>query len=86
VRGVHRCVSRPLARQAVHVRRAADHEELDVSHPLGGGLLDRDDFGFEVRLQAVGDVVGHDVRVAVHRFIDDECSHVSSMRSTGRGA
>ena len=86
LRGFHRRVPSLLTRQAVDVGRAADHEELDIFHALGSGLVDRHDFGLEVRPEAVGDVVGHDVRVAVHRFVDDECSHGSSMRRSGRGA
>ena len=86
VRGFNRGLPRPLARQAVDVRGTADHQELDVLHPLGGGLLDGNDFRFEVRPEAVGDVVGHDVRVAVHRLVDDECSHGSSMRQPAASA
>jgi hypothetical protein len=61
------------------VGRGADHDEIRGGDQVRGGLAHRDHGHLVVGAQAVGDVVGDDVRVPVHRFVNHQGSHADHI-------
>ena len=68
------------ARGWAHPRRGGPQRDS-----LGGRVLDGHDFDLVMRSQAIPDVVRDHVRVAVHRFVHDECSHGFRLTARCRG-
>ena len=66
---------RALVTHAVRVRGAADHHEIGALYERGDRLVDRNDNGFALRLQALGYRVRNQVRIAVHRLVYDDRLH-----------
>jgi hypothetical protein len=64
-------------RQAVHVCRAADHQQVRVRHEVGRRRADRDDVDAIVCPQSLGDRGCDRAGVAVHGFEDHQRAHLT---------
>jgi hypothetical protein len=57
------------------VRGSTDDEEVSPVHEIGAGVTNGNDSHLILRAEAGGDSVGDEMRVAIHGFVHDECSH-----------
>ena len=57
----------------------ADDEQVRPRNQVGRGVANGDHSNLILSLKPRTDPVGDDVRIAVHRFVDDECSHGSHL-------